>query len=157
MRKWRRIIFSMIQIPTRCSDGLRSLPRISKLEQFHQSKVGFQLSKNVKLSGLGSFWIQNFDPFNSDFSLVEMSHAKNEPFKVKHSKQPSLVTIKNSHPRPKKFIQRNSKRKIFQNHLKNHQGCFNYHPQYLKSFFSTPHLSLEFRALYNDHARLNHR
>merc|ERR1719515_129578 len=79
----------MIQITIRCSDGLQSLLRISKSEQFHQSKVGFQLSKNVKLS-------------------------------VKHSKQPSLVTIKNSHPKPKKFIQRNSKRKIFRNHPKNH-------------------------------------
>lgn len=112
----------MIQIPTRCSDGPRSLRRISKSEQFHQSKVGFQLSKNVKLSGLGSFWIKNVYPFHSEFSLVEMSHVNNEPLKVKHSKQPSLVTIKNSHPRPKKFIQRNLKRKIFQNHPKNHQG-----------------------------------
>ena len=124
----------MIQIPTRCSDGLQSLPRISKSEQFHQSKVGFQLSKNVKLSGIGSFWIQNFDPFISELPLVEMSHVKNEPFKVKHSKQPSLVTIKNSHPRPKKFIQRNSKRKIFRNHPKSHLGKSNDHHLYFYSF-----------------------
>ena len=114
----------MIQIPTRCSDGLRSLPQISKLEQFRQLNIGFQHLKNVKLSGLGLSLDPKYSWILKSLILIMVSgsHVKNEPLKVKHSKQLSLVTIKNSHLRQKKFIQRSSKRKIFQNLLKNHLG-----------------------------------
>ena len=112
----------MIQIQTRCSDGLQSLPQISKLEQCRQSNIGFQHLKNVKLSGLGIFLDPKFSWTLKFLILLSGSYVKNEPLKVKTSKQLSLVTIKNLHLRQKKFIQRSSKRKIFQNLLKNHLG-----------------------------------
>ena len=119
MRKWRLIIFSTIQTQIRWIDGLQLSPQISKSVQFHRSKIGFQLSKNAKLSGSGSF-----SSANTHWLLNILNHViqENEPLKVKRSRQQFSVTIKNSRPRQRKFIQRNSKRKIFQNLLKNHPG-----------------------------------